>query len=66
MPQRRLSAAALLLAACGALSACAPREDDSRTVLPTRQTTIDPVNKKLDAAAQETEKRRAEIERAGN
>lgn len=66
MPQRLLGQTALLLAVCTALCACAPREDDSRTVLPTRQSTIDPVSKKLDAAAQEAEKRRAEVERAGN
>jgi hypothetical protein len=32
--------------------------------LPTRQTTIDPVNSKLDAAAQDTERRRQDIDNA--
>jgi hypothetical protein len=32
--------------------------------LPTRQTTLDPVNAKLDNAAQETERRRQEIDNA--
>jgi hypothetical protein len=54
-------AAACLLA----LPACGPREEAASTPLPTRQTTIDPVNKKLDAAQQDAEKRRAEVERAG-
>jgi hypothetical protein len=48
-----------------AMVACSPRNETSSTPLPTRQTTIDPVNKKLDAAQQETEKRRAEIDKAG-
>ena len=55
----------LLLGAALALSACtrADRESTS-TPLPTRQTTIDPVNKKLDAAAQDVERRRQEIDNA--
>jgi hypothetical protein len=44
---------------------CTPRADESTTPLPTRQTTIDPVVKKLDAAQQDTERRRAEIDGAG-
>jgi hypothetical protein len=48
----------------GVICACTPREDEARTPLPTRQTTIDPVKQKLDAAQQETDKRRAEIEQA--
>jgi hypothetical protein len=44
---------------------CAPRADEPSTPLPTRQTTIDPVNKKLDAAQQDAERRRAEIDSAG-
>jgi hypothetical protein len=40
------------------------RETPSPTPLPTRQTTIDPVNRKLDAAQQETERRRNEVDRA--
>ena len=43
---------------------CAHRADESSTPLPTRQTTIDPVVKKLDAAQQDAERRRAEIDGA--
>jgi hypothetical protein len=43
---------------------CTPRADESSTPLPTRQTTIDPVVKKLDAAQQDAERRRAEIDGA--
>jgi hypothetical protein len=44
---------------------CAPRsEEPASTPLPTRQTTIDPVTKKLDAAQQDTERRRAEVDSA--
>jgi outer membrane murein-binding lipoprotein Lpp len=50
--------AALLLPGCGR------PERDSGTPLPTRQTTIDPVNKKLDAAAQDVERRRQDIDNA--
>ena len=55
----------LLLGAAFALVACtrADREPE-RTPLPTRQTTIDPVNNKLDAAAQDTERRRQDIDNA--
>ncbi len=59
---------ATLLMASGvtAVGACAPRSDEpANTPLPTRQTTIDPVKSKLDAAQQEAERRRAEIEAAG-
>jgi hypothetical protein len=51
--------------ACAILSACTPRDEPASTPLPTRQTTIDPVNKKLDAAQQEADKRRADADRAG-
>jgi nitrogenase subunit NifH len=44
------------------LAACSPQRDS--TPLPTRQTTIDPVMKKLDAADAQAEKRREEIEAA--
>jgi hypothetical protein len=47
------------------IGGCTPRADEPSTPLPTRQTTIDPVNKKLDAAQQEAERRRAEIDGAG-
>jgi hypothetical protein len=44
---------------------CAPRnEEPASTPLPTRQTTIDPVNKKLEAAQQDNERRRAEVDNA--
>jgi len=43
---------------------CTPRTDEPSTPLPTRQTTIDPVVKKLDAAQQDAERRRAEIDGA--
>lgn len=55
----------LILLVAVALVGCTPRDEETRTVLPTRQTTIDPVNKKLDAAQQETDKRRAEIDNVG-
>jgi hypothetical protein len=58
----RSACAGLLIA--GVICACTPREDEARTPLPTRQTTIDPVKQKLEAAQQETEKRRAEIDQA--
>jgi len=55
----------LLLAASLALSGCTRAErDNARTPLPTKQTTIDPVNAKLDAASRETEKRREDIDNA--
>ena len=44
------------------LAACSGRPDS--TPLPTRQTAIDPVMKKLDAAAQQEQKRREELEQA--
>ena len=60
--------AGALLAACqpsGSSGAAPARERDAQTTpLPTRQTTIDPVNIKLEAAQQETERRRAEIDAA--
>lgn len=44
------------------LAACSPQRD--ATPLPTRQTTIDPVMKKLDAAAEQEQKRREDMEAA--
>ena len=44
------------------LAACSPQRDS--TPLPTKQTTIDPVMKKLDAAVEQAEKRREEMEAA--
>lgn len=59
---------------CALLTACqpsgksgtppAPEREAQTTPLPTRQTTIDPVNRKLEAAQQETERRRAEVDAA--
>jgi hypothetical protein len=57
----RIVAVTLLLA----LAACTKADRDSAsTPLPTRQTTIDPVNQKLDAAAQDAERRRQDIDKA--
>lgn len=56
--------ATLVMSAGSLLWGCGPREPSS-TALPTRQTTIDPVVQKLDAAQQEAEKRRAEIDVIG-
>jgi hypothetical protein len=50
------------LALLALLAACSPQRDS--TPLPTRQTTIDPVMKKLDAAAAQEQKRREEMEAA--
>lgn len=57
--------ALLLVITVGVMIGCTPRNEEPSTPLPTRQTTIDPVTKKLDAAQQETEKRRADIDKAG-
>jgi hypothetical protein len=55
----------LLLGAAFALVSCTRADrEPARTPLPTRQTTIDPVNNKLDAAAQDTERRRQDIDNA--
>lgn len=73
---RIASATALLFAACVAFAGCRQAADSANeaaarkdapasTPLPTRQTTIDPVNRKLDAAAGDAEKRRAEADRVG-
>jgi hypothetical protein len=57
-------AMAVLLAFGG--MGCAPRENEpAATPLPTRQTTIDPLTKQLEAAHQDTERRRDEAERTG-
>jgi ABC-type uncharacterized transport system auxiliary subunit len=47
------------------LAACSPRDEPATTPLPTRQTTIDPAQSKLDAAQKDAEKRRADADRAG-
>ena len=44
------------------LAACSPQRET--TPLPTKQTAIDPVTKKLDAAAGQEQKRREEMEAA--
>jgi hypothetical protein len=55
---------AVMLLALGSIS-CAPRSDEpAPTPLPTRQSTIDPVTKKLEAAQQDTERRRTEVDAA--
>ena len=52
--------------AATALVACNSRETSEpvKTPLPTRQTTIDPVNKKLDTAREDAERRRAQVDEA--
>ena len=47
---------------CILLAACSPQRET--TPLPTKQTMIDPVAKKLDAAAEQAQKRREEMEAA--
>ena len=44
--------------------ACNSREasEPAKTPLPTRQTTIDPVNKKLDTAREDAERRRSQAD----
>ena len=42
------------------------KSDDAATSLPTRQTTIDPVKSKLEAAQQEAERRRSDAERTAS
>lgn len=55
----------LLLGAMLALTACSrPDPGAASTPLPTRQTTIDPVNSRLDAAAQDAERRRQDLDNA--
>ena len=54
-----------ILVVAFAIAACSPPGDAQRgTPLPTRQTTIDPVNTKLDAAAQDAAKRRQDVDDA--
>ena len=54
--------ASLAPALLALLAACSPQRDS--TPLPTRQSTIDPVLKKLDAAGEQEQKRREETEAA--
>jgi hypothetical protein len=50
--------------AMAALIACTGRDtgDAAKTPLPTRQTTIDPVTKKLDTAREDAERRRQQVD----
>ena len=52
--------------AMAAVIACTGRDtgDAAKTPLPTRQTTIDPVNEKLDTAREEAERRRQQADDA--
>ena len=62
---RALAILGLSTLGTAAVSGCSPSKDEpAATPLPTRQTTIDPVIQKLDAAQQEAERRRAEVESA--
>jgi hypothetical protein len=56
----------LLLITATAFMACNSREatEPAKTPLPIRQTTIDPVNKKLDTARENAERRRSEGDEA--
>lgn len=56
--------ALILLLLVAATNGCTPRDEETTTVLPTKQA-IGTVSKKLDAAQQETDKRRAEIDSVG-
>ena len=57
---------AAVMIAVAALIGCKGREsvEPASTPLPTRQTTIDPVNKKLDTAREDAERRRAQVDAA--
>ena len=56
----------VLTAAAAAFVACNSRavDEPAKTVLPTRQTTIDPVTKKLDTAREDAERRRQQADDA--
>jgi outer membrane murein-binding lipoprotein Lpp len=64
-----LTLATLLLAGCGPAQspdkAAGSAAGAPSTPLPTRQTTIDPVKSKLDAAQSDAERRRAEADQVG-
>jgi hypothetical protein len=55
-------ATAVLVLALGHAGCSRPPEESAKTPLPTRQTTIDPVKQKLDAAAKDAERRRQDID----
>ena len=56
----------LALLAVAAFVACNSRDNNesAKTPLPTRQTTLDPVTKKLDAAREDAERRRQQTDDA--
>lgn len=55
----------LVLGAALVLTACTGADRSGASApLPTKQTTIDPVNSRLDAAAQDTERRRQDLDNA--
>jgi len=62
--------ASLLVLSTAAVIACDSRQSDkpaaepAKSVLPTRQTTIDPVTKKLDTAREDAERRRQQVDDA--
>ena len=58
-----LSAAAILIA-CNWREGDKPAAEPVKSVLPTRQTTIDPVTKKLDTAREDAERRRQQVDDA--
>jgi hypothetical protein len=59
----RRPAAWILAGIACCVAGCTPRDSEpAKTPLPTRETTIDPVAKKLDAASQEIERRRQAID----
>jgi hypothetical protein len=63
MPGNAVLKSGLLLVSFVVLvGACSPQRDS--TPLPTKQTTIDPVIQKLDAAGEQAQKRREEMEAA--
>lgn len=54
----------VLAGAVCALAACTRVEPGGTSPLPSRQTTIDPVNAKLDAAREDADRRRRDIDDA--
>jgi len=55
---------AATLAACNSRDSDKPANDPAKSALPTRQTTIDPVTKKLDTAREDAERRRQQADDA--
>ena len=56
--------AVAVLVACNSRESDKPANDPAKSVLPTRQTTIDPVTKKLDTAREDAERRRQQADDA--